>query len=709
MATVGRKLLSAVVLSGDIQEYLKLSLGEYLFRDTEVELYEAINNHIIKYGKVPSKQTLEDKGFSEGLDETTEPPAYYMEGLESRYLRSSMKKIVVECNSLLVDEQESVAFDKMLEGITNLHRSKNRTTLHDFRNSLNLVWAEYVKKNVLGDDHALKFGWEKIDGMTGGMTGGDFVTFVGRPACLSGDTLIWVSRKKDSSGRQYTLKQLYERFNGGAIPCARNLVKYWDKKIPTRINSLKSDGYTGLNEVNAVVHSGVKPTYTVVTSTGKTIRATLEHKFKTAEGFKELKELAVGDAIICRGGSLPKSVTPKRLTKEVCGKYPYSPYRTRNVGGYTYQRISMPRLIYDAGINGLHPDDFLLVIRNNPNHQLVFSNLEHHIHHLDGDWANNSFSNLSCIAEKEHQQLHNKNSAYVRRFNKYEVQDEFIMSITYYGEEDTYDICMNYPDNNYVANDFVVHNSGKTFKLLYIAYKSWLQGRRPLFVSMEMNALIINQRLAAMHTKLPLTHILKANLSSVAVKSFQKKLVDAGTADNPLWVVDGNLTSTVDDIVMLCRQLNITDVYVDGAYLLRHSNPKISKWQRIAENAEGLKQRVAQELNIPVIASYQFSKPPKKNKMNKEVEKAGIDDIYGSDEIAQLSTVVMGLFENEGIETQLSRKVSILKGRNGEQGEFAIRWNFNQMDFSQILTKEDHKSEAPDEQPEHYNDLDYSQ
>lgn len=429
MATVGRRLLSSIVQSGDTHTYLSLALEPYLFRDSEVELYEAINNHIIKYGKIPSPTTLEGMGFTEDLAEAPEPPKFYLDEVEKRYLRSTLKTMVIEANESLVNEDETAAYDNVMKTLSTIHLKRNRKTLFDFRHSHELLWSEYVKQNVHGSDYTLSFGWPYLDELSGGMRGGDFIVFVGRPA------------------------------------------------------------------------------------------------------------------------------------------------------------------------------------------------------------------------------------------------------------------------------------SGKTFKLLYMAYNSWKSKRVPLVVSMEMNTLIMAQRLGAMHTHTNLTHVMKAKLSDTAVEKYQEGLIQAGNNDTPLWIVDGNLTATVDDIVMLCRQLGVTDVYVDGAYLLQHPNKKLSKWDKMAENAEMLKQKVAQDLNIPVVASYQFSKESKKKKGKDD--KVSMEDIYGSDSIAQLASIILGLLEVENIETQISRVITVLKGRSGETGEFRVKWDFLKMDFSQIDDKKK-SGETPDAPQAGYEDLEFA-
>ena len=44
---------------------------------------------------------------------------------------------------------------------------------------------------------------------------------------------------------------------------------------------------------------------------------------------------------------------------------------------------------------------------------------------------------------------------------------------------------------------------------------------------------------------------------------------------------------------------------------------------------------------------------------------------------------MLGLFEEDSPTSASQRLVRILKGRNGEEGQFATHWNFDSMDFSE--------------------------
>lgn len=417
MSTIGRKLLSAAVYSGDVQEFMGLGLTPALFKESEGILYSFVRDHLQKYGKLPSPVTIEEtQGLENALVEASEPPAYYLQGVERRYLQNSMKAFMNEAGAVLKEEggDPMQAFDILLNGVSGLNRHKNRNNLIDFRDAAEMVYGEYVKQKTMGDDYGLMFGWPSVDEMTGGLKPGDFASFVGRPA------------------------------------------------------------------------------------------------------------------------------------------------------------------------------------------------------------------------------------------------------------------------------------SGKTFKLLYNALNAWDSSKTPLFFSMEMSKTVIMQRMAAMYSHKPLTHLMKAEMTTKAFSAMMEILQKIKEKQESLWIVDGNLATTVDDIIMLTQQLKPSAIYVDGAYLLRHPNPRTSRFERQTENAEWLKQRVATDLGIPVVASYQFSKEmAKKQKAGGNQSKAGLEDIYGSDAIAQLSTMVFGLMQEDSVETQKERIVEILKGRNGETGRFRINWDFQGMDFTEKAGEEE--------------------
>jgi len=413
--SIGKKLISSFINTNEFSLYVRLRLSEALFREGELELFHMVNNHALKFGKFPSPNTIEQYGLADDLLPTDEPPMFYLQEAERRYLRSSMKSMMMSINELLMDEEDDKAYHEIISRVGEMTIEQNKNMLFDYRESWGMVKDAYTMAHGGNDAYALSFGWPRLDRMTGGLGDGDLCTIVGRPA------------------------------------------------------------------------------------------------------------------------------------------------------------------------------------------------------------------------------------------------------------------------------------AGKTFKMLYLARNSWKKGRRPLLVSLEMNAKLIMQRLGAMDAHVNLTNLMKGQLSTASLTKLKAKMESAKKNTSPFWVVDGNMTQTPEDVIMLAKQLGATDVYIDAAYLLKNKDKRMNKWDRMSENAETVKKGLAQGCGLPVVASYQFSKDSKKKAKDKGVkEDMGMEDIYGSDAIAQLSSVILGLTEPESVSTQMERLIKILKGRSGETGQFRINWDFNKMDFSQILESEDY-------------------
>lgn len=230
---------------------------------------------------------------------------------------------------------------------------------------------------------------------------------------------------------------------------------------------------------------------------------------------------------------------------------------------------------------------------------------------------------------------------------------------------------------------------GKTFSLLYNAmYATTKQKLKTLVISMEMPMMEIIERLVAMYTHFPMSHIQTYGLTTAQQKKLPPLLKKAKDEEGKLWILDANFASTVNDIFALVYQLNPHALYIDGAYLLQHEDKRMNRYQRAEANMELVKRR-ATEFGIPVVQSYQFNRDAiKKQKKSKGKDKGGLEDIAYSDTIGQVSSIVLGMYEEESVETMIAREIHVLKGRKGQTGKFKINWLFDKMDFTQILSDE---------------------
>lgn len=242
-----------------------------------------------------------------------------------------------------------------------------------------------------------------------------------------------------------------------------------------------------------------------------------------------------------------------------------------------------------------------------------------------------------------------------------------------------------------VPGDFISYvgrpASGKTFFMLYTAMHNWrVRKKNVLFASMEMNALPIAQRAAAMYAGTNLKQLKTAGYSSKTLSKFMGALSGLPENDSKLYIVDGNLSAYPEDLYVLAHQLDCEAVCFDAAYLFRHKNKRLDRYTRVAENVEDMK-RMTTDSGMGTFASWQFAKTAA-TKKKKEGEKVNLEDIGYSDAIAQISSVVLALLQEEGVETIQTRDIDVLKGRGGEVGKFSVHWDFDVMDFSQVKPAE---------------------
>lgn len=225
---------------------------------------------------------------------------------------------------------------------------------------------------------------------------------------------------------------------------------------------------------------------------------------------------------------------------------------------------------------------------------------------------------------------------------------------------------------------------GKTWALLHSAHRAWVaQKTVPMLVSMEMVPLPIEQRLASIHTHINPSYIKNAELTTVQKDKLFTGMSGLKSYDTPFWIVNGNLAATVEDIYNLALQLKPTVIYIDGAYLLQAENRRAMGWEKVADTANGIKRFLSTELGIPVICTYQFNREAAK-KLKKDPMDVGLEDIAGADAIGQNSSLVMGLLQEETVESLHRKYMSILKGRSGESGGFWMNWDFKGVDFSEV-------------------------
>lgn len=276
------------------------------------------------------------------------------------------------------------------------------------------------------------------------------------PGCIYGDAEMIVNRGGKSF--RIDLRTLVHMLNGGGR--GRWGTQKWDLSIPTMIGRWTEDDTLRLVQITGAWESGVKMTYTVTTETGRSIRATDEHPFLTVNGWRRLDELKPGDGVLVRGPQATgKDREPKPRYRERAGlrHHPYAYKRDATTSPY---RVAEHRLVVEADRSELSLPQYLDILRTGrtPPRPILFLTPKQVVHHKDGNPKNNRIENLEVLdSQAEHNAVHDVTSRVLHK-----AVSERVVSVEPYGEEETFDLEVADDPHCFLADGFVVHNTGKT-------------------------------------------------------------------------------------------------------------------------------------------------------------------------------------------------------------------------------------------------------
>ena len=287
--------------------------------------------------------------------------------------------------------------------------------------------------------------------------------------CLAADTSIPCFYREGVTAKSYTIKELSDAFEKGGRE------NFWVKLV--NIRTVNKDGIIVSTKIKKAWKTGKKKVYKVIEDSllGREIVCTDNHPFLTPTGYKNLKELQVGDSIFQNG------------TAETCEQLWNEGHTLIEIGNTVGKsQTTIFRILKNKGISTSRRKGFIRkqdkdlldprarARRSVASKICVVTGLAaQEIHHLDQNPSNNCLENLAPVNRKIHKAFHHPNYfpdiVYIRK----------IKSIEYVGEQDVYDLEVCHPNHNFVANGFVVHNCEFKFhcKMPIFVARQWIRHR----------------------------------------------------------------------------------------------------------------------------------------------------------------------------------------------------------------------------------------
>lgn len=123
----------------------------------------------------------------------------------------------------------------------------------------------------------------------------------GGEGCLAGDVIV--STKRSKASKNYTMKELYNHFNGNPDKTTQRV---FDLTKPTLIKCYNGDRMI-FHKMNNIISSGIKKVYLLTLEDNISIKATATHKFLDInKTWIKLKDLKIGQEILCEAPNSPR-------------------------------------------------------------------------------------------------------------------------------------------------------------------------------------------------------------------------------------------------------------------------------------------------------------------------------------------------------------------------------------------------------------------
>ncbi len=313
-----------------------------------------------------------------------------------------------------------------------------------------------------------------------GWPAGRVIELFGYEHCQVYDAFIQYQVRKPNGKIQNskggTIESLYHRFHNIPRTGKGKYLRPQTKGAVYYAPSVNEDNVVIQNRIIDVVKTGENECFEVLTKTGLTAKTTSGHKFFTGDSYVELSSLNVGNTVFIHNNTKYTVEEKKKQETRQCFSIDNHPHFSKRHGIRKY------RAIYEAHMNGISIEDYLQRFSLNKLEGLSFVPKERHIHHLDGDHTNNSIDNLCIMSEADHRKHHALLNR--KQLGFIAIPDE-IVSIVSVGVQPTYDLKMETPYHNYVADGFVTHNCGKSTLALHAIAEAQRMGGGGYFIDTE--------------------------------------------------------------------------------------------------------------------------------------------------------------------------------------------------------------------------------
>ena len=237
--------------------------------------------------------------------------------------------------------------------------------------------------------------------------------------------------------------------------------------------------------------------------------------------------------------------------------------------------------------------------------------------------------------------------------------------------------------------------TGKSTLMQHISFSAYLQGKKVLFVSLEMDRGPLLRKFDTMAVDMSYRQLKGLELPDDSIERWEKWADDAENDRDhgkDIIIIDRIGSRTATGIFAETIRHKPDVVIVDYISLLETGRTGSEKhWQQIGQISRELKLN-AQTLGIPVIATAQTNRDSVK-------EGVKLETIAFSSAIGMDADIVLGLMQDDDMKAEEKMEVVMVKNRDGAPGKALMDWHIDSMQFGerpQFLKKKGKAAKSKD-------------
>jgi len=216
--------------------------------------------------------------------------------------------------------------------------------------------------------------------------------------------------------------------------------------------------------------------------------------------------------------------------------------------------------------------------------------------------------------------------------------------------------------------------TGKSTLAQYVLHNSYMQGKTPMYISLEMEAKALFRKWDTMTVNFEYNRLKRGTLHQNDIDRWREAAEIIRAGENDMIVLDDVRGCTVDRVYAELTRHNPDLLCIDYISLMDTTKSQGTQlWEKVTNITQQLKQ-ISRSLKIPIIGVAQTNRSGYN-------DGARMDNMAFSQSIVNDSDIILGLHQDEEMKESKKMELRLLKNRDGQTAECNLLWKMKTMEF----------------------------